>query len=115
MVELHPKLTLWGGTFSPRRAEEEVGLPLSRKEEPGEIADLGKYRGRPRPYGFAWLAVPEGVRSGDRVRWLLAEAIRHLDAYRRIGVTVCKFHVDVLYWDQCNLCFEPELLAGVAA
>jgi hypothetical protein len=115
LIILHPKLTLWGEMFSPSRAEEEVGLPLSWKEEPGEIAERGRHRGQPRPHGFAWLAPPEGVPSADRMRWLLAEASRHLAAYRRLGATVCKFHVDVLYWEQCNLCFEPELLAGIAA
>lgn len=115
MVELFPMLTLWGETFSPRRAEEETGLPLARKTEPGEIGVRGKFRGKPMPHGAAHLTPPDTVGLDDRIAWLCEAAARHLATYRRLGVTVCKFHLGVDYWDQCNLCFNPEELARIAS
>ena len=47
--------------------------------------------------------------------WLIEVAERHLGALRESGATLCKLHLDVLYWDQCNLEFNPHELARIAA
>lgn len=51
----------------------------------------------------------------DQIAWLCDAADRHLPTYRRLGATICKFHLAVNYWDQCNLFFEPEELARIAS
>jgi hypothetical protein len=115
MVELRPILTLWGERFSPRRAEEATGLTLARTSEPGEIGVRGRYKGLPLPYGAALLKVPPDVEPARRLSWLVERAERHLAALRESGATLCKLHLDVRYWDQCNLEFDPHELARIAA
>src|ERR1043166_7495069 len=115
MVDLFPYLVLWGERFSPRRAEELTGLTLSKKDEPGEIASRGRHKGQPRPYGAADIEVSKDVASNHRLESLLELAGPHLETLRKAGVSSCHVHVDVRYWDQCNLEFEPEVIARIAA
>jgi hypothetical protein len=115
MVELFPYLMLWGECFSPRRAEELTGLTLSKKDEPGEIALRGRYKGQPRPYGAAEIEVPREIASARRLLWLLELSSLHLESLRKSGASTCHVHVDVRYWDQCNLEFEPEEVGRIAA
>jgi hypothetical protein len=115
MVELRPVLTLWGEQFSPRGAEEATGLALARAEEPGEIGVRGRHKGLPLPYGAALVKVPPDVDPARRLAWLIEAAKRHLAALREVGATLCKLHLDVRYWDQCNLEFDPYELARIAA
>lgn len=115
MVDLYPYLVLWGEHFSPRLAEEVTGLLLTKKYEPGEIAIRGRYKGQPRQYGAAEIEVPKEVESPRRLTLLLELSAPHLETLRKSGATSCHVHVDVRYWDQCNLEFEPEVLARLAA
>ena len=115
MVELRPILTLWGEQFSPRRAEEATGLTLTHKNEPGEISLRGRYKGLPLPYGSAFVEVPADVEPARRLPWLIECAEGHLAALQALGASLCKLHVDVRYWDQCNLEFNPRELARIAA
>jgi hypothetical protein len=114
MVDLRPSLTLWGERFSPRRAEEAIGLPLARAKEPGEMGLRGRCKGLPLPYGAAFVKVPPNVESAGRLPWLIEWAERHLPAPGASVATLCKLHLDVLYWDQCNLEFDPQQLARIA-
>jgi hypothetical protein len=115
MVELRPILTLWGEQFSPRRAEEATGLTLVHTKEPGEIGERGRYKGLPLPYGAAFVKVPPDVEPPRRLSWLLECAERHLAVLQKLGATLCKLHIDVRYWDQCNLEFAPHELVRIAA
>jgi hypothetical protein len=115
LVDLQPILTLWGERFSPRRAEEATGHSLAQKREPGELGVRGRYRGQPLPYGAAWLEVPPDVEPARRIAWLIEQAEHHLVTLRELGATLCKLHLDVRYWDQCNLTFRPQELARIAA
>jgi hypothetical protein len=115
MVELLPILTLWGERFSPRRAEEVTGLTLARAVEPGEIGVRGQFKGLPLPYGAAFLEVPADIECARRLAWLVERAERYLAVLRESGATLCQLHLDVRYWDQCNLEFDPEELTRIAA
>ena len=111
-----PVLTLWGEQFSPRRVEEATGLMLSQKDEVGEIPKRGgRYAGQLLPFGAAVLEVPPDIEPDCRLLWLLQAAERHLPTLRQSGATRCMFHLDVRYWDQCNMEFSHEELARISA
>lgn len=114
MTDLKPRLSLWGERGRESLAETATGLTLSRKLEVGEVPDRGPHRGRASPWGAGTFLVPEEVPSEDRVSWLLDRAGPHVPTFRALGATRLKFHIDVLYWDQCNLWFPPEGLARLA-
>lgn len=115
MVEPLPTLSLWGEQFSPRRAEELTGLALSGRVEPGELAHWGRYKGQPSPYGAASLEVPPDIEQGGRLAWMVDAVGTHLTVFQQLGATVCKLHLDIRYWDQCNLEFSSGELARIAA
>jgi hypothetical protein len=114
MVELFPRLFLWGASFSPHAAELATGLELTKKVEPGEIALRGRYKGKPRPYGAAEISVPQETPPSARLSSLLQLSAPHLEALKRIGASCCHVHIDVRYWDQCNLEFEPAEIRRIA-
>ena len=113
MVEILPYLSLWGETFSPSRAGTMTGLTLSNAREPGEPLKSGRQPARRA--GLAILKPPESIPEEIRLTWLIEMATAHLSAFRAQGATICKFNLSVLWMDQCNLCFESEDLARIAA
>ena len=115
MVELLPSLDFWGEQFSPKKAEAVTGLALSRKNEPGDIGDTGRYRGQPIPYGAASLETPETIGVSRRLTWLLECVAPHVETLRRLGAELVRLHVEVRYQGQCNLEFSPGEVAGIAA
>jgi hypothetical protein len=114
MVDLFPYLVIRGEHFSPRQAEELTCLTLSNKLELGEIATRGRYKGKPRPFGAAHIKVSKDVASTDRLSRLLELVAPHLESLQQLGATSRHVHIDVCYWDQCNLEFEPEEIARIA-
>ncbi len=88
---------------------------LTRKCEPGEIGEHGKFVGKPLPHGGAFVEPSADIDPSRRIAWLVEAAAAHLNTFREVGATNCKFHLDVLYRDQCNLCFASEELASIAA
>jgi hypothetical protein len=115
MVEFIPHLALWGQRFSPTEVEGVTGLLLAHKNEPGENGRYGKYRGQPMPFGSASLEPPESVPEADRLDWLIERAAVHLETFRRLGAEELILHVNVPYWDQCNMEFSPSEIAAIAA
>jgi hypothetical protein len=115
MTEILARLSLWGEHFSPRRAEEKSGIALSSKHEAGDIGIRGKYRGKPSPSGSAFLEPPEGIDPNTRIAWIIDVASNHLSAFQEARATICKFQLEVRYWDQCNLYFTTEELVRIAA
>ena len=107
-------ILLVGDAFSPEKAERETGLTFQQKNEPGEIGTRGRYKGQPTPFGWAMLKPPE---EGDETRqfeWLFNAALPHIETLRRLGATDGKLHITYAYDTQCNLGYEPELMAKLA-
>ena len=46
-----------GNGFSPSRLRDLTGLPVEPIIESGEISQIGRYKGKPSPYGFGLLKV----------------------------------------------------------
>jgi hypothetical protein len=107
-------LSLCGTIFSPAQTERETGLVFSMKNEPGEIGERGRYRGKPYPFGHAILKAPDGSEAPTGLDRLLDLALVHVNELKKIDFLEGVVHVDYAYNQQCNLEFKPETLAKLA-
>ena len=106
-----------GDTLSPVAVEHATSLAfLGRdKREPGEIASRGRYKGQPSPYGSAILFAPDEAEDEDKLVWLLDAFQPHADTIRKLGATDGSLYLSYAYESQCNLAFDPALLARIVA
>lgn len=56
---------LQGKYFYPSRLNLKN---IQRANDPGEIGDIGKYNGKPRPYGSCTITTPDEVTHGQKNR-----------------------------------------------
>jgi len=121
MVRVFAELRAQGERFSPSEAERLAGVAFSTKSEPGEIGTMGRYAGKPKPYGSAELLMSVEAEAAAAARgdlldgdWLrqVASMVPHC---RPAGATSVVVHIDVSHDGQCNLAFSPEELTALAS
>ena len=106
---------VFGDDFSPAEAEQATGLTFDSAHERGQVYhERGRFRGKPWPFGHAVLKAPPEVDSHDKLPWLLDAILPHAETLRQLGVTYGKIHVSYAHDQQCNLDFEPSLVADLA-
>lgn len=113
LVHLDYTLRASGETFSPTAAEARSGIQFSAKGEPGETATTGRYRGQPRPYGWAELRSPSDVDGGPGAPFLQA-ASALVAASTAFGASECTLHIDVAFREQCNFEMSCAAIVGLA-
>ncbi len=102
-----------GDSFSPSAIEAKTRIIFDRKNEPGEIGKIGRYKGNPIPYGNAEIVFSETGSSADLFSSeasILNSLEEHLASFRASGVEEISLNVNVFYEEQCNLELSPELL-----
>ena len=104
-----------GTAFSPAEAERRTGLPFVRKNEPGGFTERGRYKHEPAPFGGASLDAPDETPDEEKLSRLLDTVLPHADTLRQLGVEEMVIYVGYFWRDQCNLSFQPEELAQLAA
>jgi hypothetical protein len=75
----------YGTAFSPSAAEEQTGLRLTRKTEPGEIANSGRYKDQSVPYGAATLETDDQSSWAEKWNSLLGTLTENLETMRACG------------------------------
>lgn len=116
MWQIECSVQIWGDSFSPAAAESLTGLTFARTNEPGQIAERGRYAGQPLPYGSAELRLAANpvVGTADFVA-PFSDALTSLrisaEQFRKVGATDITVHFDVAYEAQCNLELKPVSLA----
>ena len=116
MTKLSLAFRAMGAQFSPGQVEQGSGALFSEKNEPGDIARTGRYRGQPLPYGSA------EIRDADTPMTLSAGQSPFIDAVARVaaacrsaGATSLVVHADVAYYGQCNFELSENCIARLAA
>jgi len=116
MIEVTGYFAAMGPLFSPGQVEAATGVRFTTKNEPGELGARGRYRGKAIPYGRADIS---GNASGAALvspdSELLKQALAIIEPCRIAGATSFVLHLDVKYWNQCNLEFSPSFLSAIAA
>ena len=94
----------WGEGYSPKK----VPLRHTYASEPGEIAKIGRYKGKPTPYGTSRYVVPDSVHEKNRRRYLFRKIHPLLRAFKKAGATDWHVSIDRAYHAQCNDAFTQE-------
>ena len=94
----------WGEGYSPKK----VPLRHTYAQEPGEIARIGRYKGKPTPYGSSRYVVPESVPEKNRRLYLFRKILPLLATFRKAGATDWYLSIDRAYHAQCNDAFTQE-------
>ena len=81
---------LWGERFFPSRLHLTGHVEVADANDPGDIGVLGKYRGKPTPYGSC--AVRCTIKGRKKIAYLATHLKRHLAVYRKHGAT------SIVYW-----------------
>jgi hypothetical protein len=103
-----------GSAFSPESVETRIGVSFSKKNEPGEIGTIGRYRGQPIPYGSAELSDAENGADLMVPNVLFFAAIEKLaQACVAAGATSVLLHIDVAFTDQCNIEMSHDFISAV--
>ena len=117
-MEIDIHVAIQGPNFVPSIFEAKTGLLLDAKNEVGSIGTIGKYRGKPTPYGSAILRLSQPVREyGPQLKNIIEEMERNLATLRCCG------GVDVVLWlvinctneEQMNLEFHPEEMGKLSS
>ena len=103
-----------GDNFSPAKAAELTGLELSEANEPGDKGTLGRYRGKPTPYGAASFEAPKHIKDHNRILWLANALKEKIDTIRECGANEPYFYIGYFYEQQCNCSLSKEELKAIA-
>jgi hypothetical protein len=103
--------SLWGDKFVPSRLRIGGQVRIVHANDPGDIGTMGRYRGKPRPYGLC--DVECTVKGRGKISYLA----RHLAKRRRYYLARHASHVVYsILWRgvQGNMEFSAKELANLA-
>ena len=116
-VEIEGYCRLWGPDLSPIAVEEKTGINFDRKNEPGEIGKMGRYKGDIIPFGNAEIDFSETGTSADLLSPdapILDTLEKHRSFFLTAGATEITLIINVFYQEQCNLEQSHKLLKRLA-
>ena len=108
--------SIQGETFRPTEAEQKTGIRFSVKNEVGEVGKVGRFRGKPQPYGFGSLEVEIADNNLEEpLKGFLEQVQQGLPVWRSHEADTIHLQIDVFYDRQCNLEFSESLIATLHA
>ena len=115
MVKIYPRITICGDNFSPKKVENDTDMLFSNKNEKGEIAKQGRYKGKPLPYGSADI-IPPNTLQGEKQKllYIIDKYNKSKNKIKEFDDIDIVFHIDVDYQNQCNLAFDVDILEKIA-
>ena len=82
--------SLWGKRFFPSRLRVSGHVQITGANDPGDIGETGRYRGKPTPYGACEVRCT--VKGRKKIAYLARHLTKHLAHYRAQHAS------DVVYW-----------------
>lgn len=98
---------LIGENFSPSALEKSMNIFFHQKNEKGEIATIGRFKGRPLPYGSCVVC----DESNQEIVMDFLE--KNLDILKKNGIDNIFLRLDVIYESQCNFELDPNFLSRI--
>ena len=108
MITMELSCILTGKNFSPALAERLIGHELFEKNESGEIARVGRYKGLPFPYGSCT------IRDDASLKVVVDFLEKNQAELFGNGVEDIVLQLNVTYEGQCNFELDPLFLSRVA-
>lgn len=106
MVTLQPICLFQGEQFSPRKVNLPDGVQFHEVNESGDLGTVGRYKGKPTPFGSASLRFPSD--QGTQLREMLLLIERIIAPARLAGATEIELYLGVNFVSQCNFEICPE-------
>lgn len=108
-------IQLQGDKFSPKTLSKELDIPIESKQEYGELAKIGLYKGKPSPYGTGWiLTMPEDISNNKDVAMIdmledrLQKLLDNIENVRLHNVE--DIHVSVFLREDNELYLDNKIL-----
>ena len=108
MITMDLTCILTGKDFSPASAEKLTGYRFLEKNERGEIAKAGRYKGLPFPYGSCI------IRDVSNQEAILDILEKYQTKLLGNGVESIVLQLNVAYESQCNFELNENFLARIA-
>ena len=112
-------LSIYGERFSPSSIKESSGLKFKDKNEVGDIGKLGRYKGKPIPYGSASIYVEkifpiEESEDGELIPDNFIKLVEdNISNFKAAGATDIELRLSIFWKDQCNYDFSPKLIKRI--
>lgn len=110
MTKVRPRCLIQGVGFSPSKIK---GVAFEDAHEPNAIGTLGRYKGRPIPYGAATICTAELSGGWELLDMLISLLETHIATIRDAGAEEITLHCDVVHDGQCNFDLEREQLLRI--
>ena len=116
MVKIRASCGVVGKDFSPAAFAKRSAVKLVDENEPGAIGSIGRFRGKPTPFGSATIEVSNKAEEDwSRFDDLLTEVERCIDALREAGAERISISCSLFHDGQCNFGLAQEQLGRIAA
>jgi len=114
MINIYQYCILQGDYFSPSLAEAKTGITFSKKNEPGDVGNVGRYRGKSIPYGSAEIIALNEKGNEDSIDFIVNILDKYCEVFRLCGADNIVLHFVISYIDQCDFEFSPEFINKLA-
>jgi hypothetical protein len=102
-----------GAGFSPKRLRELTKLPIESLVESGELGKIGRYKGKPTPYGIGLLKVD--ALDNNLLTKYSKTLLKEKDALKESKVEEIIFDVEASPKDLASFSISPELAKLIAS
>jgi hypothetical protein len=115
MVKIRASCVVVGPEFSPQRFSKISLVKPVDAGEPGALGKVGRYRGKPTPYGHATIEVSDRAETDwSRFDDLLTVLEGCIHALRETGAEDITLMCSLFHDGQCNFAFSPDQLRRIA-
>src|SRR6185436_4912247 len=116
MNEINIDIRFEGDKFYPTKLRDLTGFPIEVLSEYGEIADKGRYKGKPSPYGLALLKIEREKENDDLnevFNRYLEKLLSKKEQLNEIGVEEIIIDVETPILKESEFSFNNELLQKI--
>ena len=114
MVKVRANLVVCGENFSPKIFTTISSIKLLDPVEPGSIAKVGRFKGKPSPNGSAILAISDQAKGWNEFDELLCLIEKSMCALREAKADEMVLSCSLYHDGQCNFGFTPSDLKRIA-
>jgi hypothetical protein len=100
MVREKVRIVVYGENFYPSKISSIIDVHFENEISPGDIGRIGRYKGKPIPYGSASINAPNGIINP--IRWILHNIKDKIQIIRNYGGDDIQLNVAYYYNAQCN-------------
>src|SRR5579862_2761263 len=102
-------------TRGERYRPSKIPFTFATQNDAGDVAKVGRYKGKPYPYGASEIRVPDNLQRDEKIPALVAMVMPVLPRMKEEGADSFYVSAGIFYDGQCNLEFTSRELALLAS